>query len=416
MKELNCTAGDTAAVVAEIIAAVAADGDAALAACEKKFGGGARTAFRLSKKEMADACSSLDSELMTAIEEAAANIKSFAERQLSTLSELPAQETAPGVWLGHRLIPVDSCCCYVPGGRYPLFSTALMLAIPAKVAGVKRVCACTPAARGSGLPHRATLAALYVAGVDEVYVMGGAQAVAAMAYGTQSIGPVAMIVGPGNRYVTEAKRQVFGKVGIDFVAGPSEVLIIADDSADPATAAADLLAQSEHDPDARALLVTTSGELARQVAEEVQRLLPTLATEETARVAWQENGQILTVDSLTEAARLSNEIAPEHLEVVTRDPDGLVPLLRNYGSLFLGQYSAEVFGDYVAGTNHTLPTMGAGRYTGGVWVGTFIKTCTFQRITERGAELLSRTAEAMAEGEGLSAHALAARVRREIKK
>lgn len=382
-----------------------------MAAYEKKFGGTERASFRISMGEMEAAYDEVSPELLDAIKFAADNIRRFAELQLSTINELPASELLPGVFLGHRMIPVDSCCCYVPGGRHPLFSTALMLAIPAKVAGVKRIYACTPAVKGTNLPHAATLAALRVAGVDEVYAAGGAQAIAAAAYGTETIAPAAMIVGPGNRYVTEAKRQVYGKTGIDFVAGPSEVLIIADDSADPVVIAADLLAQSEHDRDARGILVTTSDRIAGLAAAEVQAMLSLLDTEETARAAWEGNGRIIKVNTLREAAEISNGIAPEHLEVDVEKPDELVPLLRNYGSLFLGTGSAEVFGDYVAGTNHTLPTMGAGRYTGGVWVGTFIKTCTFQRITPEGAALLAPAAGIMARSEGLSAHALAADAR-----
>lgn len=408
---MNSLDNETFRIVAAIIDDVAEKGDAALAAYEKKFGGAERASFRISAEEMEAACGEVGSQLLDAIQFAADNIRRFAELQLSTIRELPASELLPGVFLGHRNIPVDSCCCYVPGGSHPLFSTALMLAIPAKVAGVKRIYACTPPVKGTGLPHAATLAALRVAGVDEIYAAGGAQAIAAAAYGTETIAPAAMIVGPGNRYVTEAKRQVYGKVGIDFVAGPSEVLIIADDSADPKVIAADLLAQSEHDRDARGILVTTSDRIAGQAAAEIEALLPLLGTAETARAAWQANGRIIKVNTLPEAVEISNGIAPEHLEVDVEKPDELVPLLRNYGSLFLGTGSAEVFGDYVAGTNHTLPTMGAGRYTGGVWAGTFIKTCTFQRITPDGAALLAPVAGIMARGEGLTAHALAADAR-----
>lgn len=410
---MNNSKDSTFATVTEIIADVAANGDIAVSGYERRFSGSERKRFRVSGDEMATACAAVAPELITAIEVALANIKKFAELQFSTIDELPAQEISPGVRLGHKIIPVDSCCCYIPGGRYPLFSTALMLAIPAKVAGVKRICACTPVVNGTNLPHVATLAALYIAGVDEVYAIGGAQAVAAAAYGTETIAPVALIVGPGNRYVTEAKRQVYGKVGIDFVAGPSEVLVIADDTADPRIIAADLLAQSEHDPDARGILITTSKDIAKQVAAEVQYLLPSIDTEAAAEAAWKANGQIITVETLAEAVKIANEIAPEHLEIDTRNPEELMPLLRNYGSIFLGACSAEVFGDYVAGTNHTLPTMGAGRYTGGVWAGTFVKTCTFQKITPEGAASLAPAADIMARYEGLSAHALAARMRLE---
>ena len=286
-----------------------------------------------------------------------------------------------------------------------------MLVIPAKTAGVPRVCAAVPPMRGSALPHPATLAALKAAGADEVYAVGGAQAIAAFAYGTQTIAPVAMIVGPGNKYVTEAKRQVYGKVGIDFIAGPSEVLVIADENASPAVVAADILAQSEHDYDAAGILVTTSEKFARETAAEVLRQLAELDTAEIAAKSWDDNGRIIIADSLTEAAEIANMIAPEHLEINVKEPFALMGSLRNYGSLFIGEGSAEVFGDYVAGTNHTLPTMGAARYTDGLSVMNFLKVCTFQHITPQGAAKLAPAAETMATAEGLTAHAKAAAAR-----
>ena len=397
--------------VKEIIDRVKESGDRALSFYSEKFGGAPMDSFRVSEEDIHMAYSGISQELRGAIEQAAYNIKNFALLQSDTIKPLLATETSRGIFLGHSIIPVDSCCCYVPGGSHPLFSTALMLVIPAKTAGVKRVCAAVPPMAGSRLPHPATLAALKIAGADEVYAVGGAQAVAAFAYGTDSIAPVAMIVGPGNKYVTEAKRQVYGKVGIDFVAGPSEVLVIADENADPAVIAADILAQSEHDVDAAGILIITSKEIAERVSAEVKGQLERLDTADIAAEAWEKNGIIMIADSLEDAAEAANEIAPEHLEINTADPDRLIPLLRNYGSLFIGEGSAEVFGDYVAGTNHTLPTMGAAKYTGGVSVMTFLKVCTFQRITPEGADLLAPIAEVMAENEGLFAHAVAARVR-----
>lgn len=397
--------------VKEIIDKVREKGDAALSFYSEKFDGLAMDSFRVPAEEISKAYSGISPDLRSAIEQAAYNIKNFALLQRDTLKPLLATETSRGIFLGHSVIPVDSCCCYVPGGNHPLFSTALMLVIPAKIAGVKRVCAAVPPMSGSSLPHPATLAALKIAGADEVYAVGGAQAVAAFAYGTESIAPVAMIVGPGNKYVTEAKRQVYGKVGIDFVAGPSEVLVIADEKAAPAIIAADILAQSEHDVDAAGILITTSKQIAEDVSSEINEQLSKLDTADIAADAWHKNGRIIIVDSLEEAAAISNDIAPEHLEINTFDPDKILPLLRNYGSLFIGEGSAEVFGDYVAGTNHTLPTMGAAKYTGGVSVMTFLKVCTFQRITPEGADLLAPIAEVMAENEGLSAHAGAARAR-----
>jgi histidinol dehydrogenase len=398
-------------IVAEIIRDVAERKDAALAEYEKKYSRSDRASFKVSAAEIKSAYAKVPEDLVEAIRFAAGNIRDFAMAQLDTVRELPLRELRPGVWLGHRVLPVDSCCCYVPGGRYPLFSTALMLAVPAKAAGVGRVFSCTPVVKGSDLPHAATLVALDIAGVDEIYAVGGAQAIAAAAHGTETVPAADLIVGPGNLYVTEAKRKVYGKVGIDFVAGPSEVLIIADETADPEIIAADLLAQAEHDPEARAILVTTTEDLAERVADEVERLLKEIDTGETARLSWEARGEILLAESLEEAVEYSNKTAPEHLEINTKDPESLVANLRNYGALFLGSGSAEVFGDYVAGTNHTLPTMGAARYTGGLWVGTFLKTCTWQKIDPEGVEVLAPAAEVMAQNEGLSAHALAARLR-----
>ncbi len=408
-------AQDVSRRVAGIISDIVLRKDVALAEYERKFSRNNRVSFRVSPDEIADAYRKVPEGLLEAMKTAAGNIGEFAQLQRQTIRDLPPEELRPGVFLGHRIIPVDSCCCYVPGGRYPLFSTALMLAVPARVAGVGRICACTPVVKGTELPHAATLVALDIAGVNEIYAVGGAQAIAAAAFGTEKIAPVSLIVGPGNAYVTEAKRQVYGRVGIDFVAGPSEVLIIADETADPEIVAADLLAQSEHDPEARGILVTTSEKLAARVEGEVERLLDGIDTADTARVSWDSRGEILVAGSLEEAVDYSNKTAPEHLEVNTRNPESLVADLRNYGSLFLGSGSAEVFGDYVAGTNHTLPTMGAARYTGGLWVGTFLKTCTVQKVAPEGAEYLSPVAETMAQNEGLSAHALAARLRRNQK-
>ena len=399
------------ASVKQIISDVRAQGDAALSRYNEKFGGVPTASFRVTDEELEQALGSISPELRAAIEKAAVNIKRFAELQLDCSRSLEATETEPGVFLGHRVIPVDSCCCYVPGGNHPLFSTALMLVIPARVAGVRRVCAAVPPLKGSRLPHPATLAALRIAGADEVYGLGGAQAIAAFAYGTKSVAPVSMIVGPGNKYVTEAKRQVYGKVGIDFIAGPSEVLVIADENADARVVAADILAQSEHDYDASGILVTTSEPFAKAVAAQVEEQLKTLDTADIAGSSWKNHGRIVIADSLEEAAQIANETAPEHLEINVKEADQVVPLVRNFGSLFIGGGSAEVFGDYVAGTNHTLPTMKAARYTGGVGVQTFLKVCTFQQIKPEGVKILAPVAEVMAKNEGLTAHARAAAVR-----
>ncbi|MDY4574940.1 MAG: histidinol dehydrogenase, partial [Intestinibacter sp.] len=319
----------------------------------------------------------------------------------------------PGVILGQKHIPVNSCLAYVPGGGYPLFSTALMLIIPAKVAGVKRVVACSPTMKDVAKINPKTLVAMDIAGADEIYATGGVQAIAAFTYGTESIKPVDIIVGPGNKYVTEAKRQCYGTVGIDFVAGPSEVLIIADETANATYIAADVLAQCEHDLNARGILLTTNREFAKEVQKKVEEMLEVLPTKNIAKPSWDNNGEIILVDDLKEVVELSNEYAPEHLEINIKNNDEIIDDLVNYGSLFIGGYSAEVFGDYVSGTNHTLPTLKASRYTGGVWVGTFIKTCTHQVLNKEAIKSLAPVAVELATDEGLHAHANAARVRLE---
>lgn len=398
--------------VAEIILNVRQHKDSAVSDYNQKFGGAAGSTFLVPQEELTKAYENLPAALRGAMEAAAANIKKFALMQQQSLHSIEETETMDGVFLGQKIIPVDSCCCYIPGGSHPLFSTALMLVIPAKCAGVARVCAAVPPMAGSTMPHPATLAALKIAGADEVYAAGGAQAIAAFAYGTESIAPVSMIVGPGNKYVTEAKRQVYGQVGIDFLAGPSEVLVIADKNARADIVAADMLAQSEHDGDAAAILITDSPSLAESVCREIDKQLKEHDTAATASLSWRQNGMVLIADSLKEAAMRADSLAPEHLEVNVADPEAILPLLRNFGSLFIGEGAAEVFGDYAAGTNHTLPTMKAARYSGGLSVMTFLKVCTFQRVTAEGAALLAPIAETMAAYEGLSAHAKAAAIRK----
>lgn len=401
--------------VGEIINNVLANGDEALISYNSKFDNCERKVLQISQEEIKEAYSLVSEEDLADIKKAAANIRAFAEAQKGTLGTLTDFSPSEGILLGHRVIPVDSCCCYVPGGGYPLYSTALMLGIPAKVAGVKRVTACSPVIKGTEKIHPKTLVAMDVAGVDEIYAIGGAQAIAAFSYGTDQIKPVNLIVGPGNSFVTEAKRQCYGKVGIDFVAGPSEVLVIADGQADPEVIAADLLAQSEHDREAKGLVVTTSEELGKAIIEAVENQLPTLDTEEIARISWNDFGEILIADTLEEAVEYSNDYAPEHLEVnvAAEHEDAVVEALRNYGSLFIGGNTAEVFGDYASGTNHTLPTLGAARYTGGVWVGTFLKTCTYQKMTKNAMMGIAPLVSNLARGEGLIGHARAAEIRME---
>ena len=403
--------------VGGIIDNVIHNGDNALIEYNSRFDNCERKTLRISREEIEEAYRQVSSEDLEDIRKAAANIRAFAEAQKGTLGELRDFSPSEGIMLGHRVIPVDSCCCYVPGGGYPLYSTALMLGIPAKTAGVRRVTACSPVIRGTDTIHPKTLVAMDIAGIDEIYAVGGAQAIAAFSYGTDQIEPVNMIVGPGNSFVTEAKRQCYGKVGIDFVAGPSEVLVIADGHADPEVVAADLLAQSEHDREAKGLVVTTDEAFGKAVIAAVERQLPTLDTEEIARSSWNDFGEIVIADSLEEAVDYANEYAPEHLEVNVEESrtDSVVNTLRNYGSLFIGGNTAEVFGDYASGTNHTLPTLGAARYTGGVWVGTFLKTCTYQRMSSTAMMGIAPLVSNLARGEGLIGHARAAEIRMEKK-
>lgn len=401
--------------VGEIISNVISNGDEALKEYNSRFDGASREALQISRDEIEAAYAEISEKDLEDIKKAAANIRSFAEAQRATVGGLSDFSPSEGIRLGHRVIPVDSCCCYVPGGGYPLYSTALMLGIPAKVAGVRRVTACSPVIKGTNNIHPKTLVAMDVAGVDEIYAVGGAQAIAAFSYGTEQISPVNMIVGPGNSFVTEAKRQCYGKVGIDFVAGPSEVLVIADGQADPEVIAADLLAQSEHDREAKGMVVTTDEALGRAIEEAVKAQLQALDTKEIAESSWKDFGEILIADSLEEAVEYANSYAPEHLEVnVSPDAeDKVVAGLRNYGSLFIGGNTAEVFGDYASGTNHTLPTLGAARYTGGVWVGTFLKICTYQKMTNDAMLGIAPLVSNLARGEGLVGHARAAEIRME---
>ena len=387
--------------------------DEALKEYSQRFDGSKRTSFLVTKEEIREAYDQLAEQEIQDLKKAAEHIRAFARAQRETIKPLENFSPAPGIFLGHRIIPVKSCCCYVPGGNYPLYSTALMLVIPAKAAGVERVAACSPVMKGTDRINPKTLAAMDIAGADEIYAVGGAQAIAAFSYGTEEIRPVDMIVGPGNQYVTEAKRQCYGQVGIDFVAGPSEVLVIADGSGTPEIVAADLLAQSEHDPNAKGMLITTDEKFGQAVIQAVEKELSWLPTASIAKKSWETYGEVVLADSLEEALQIANDYAPEHLELNVQEPEALKEQLYNYGSLFMGENTAEVFGDYASGTNHTLPTLRAARYTGGVWVGTFLKTCTHQSMTQEAMRDLAPLVERMAQGEGLMGHAQAAKVRRE---
>ena len=397
-------------VVRDILTDVGEWGDRAVLDYTEKFDGYRPAALRVPPDAVKAAYSKVEPETVANLKFAADRIRGFAERQLACMKEL-RYETSPGVTLGNRLIPVASCGCYVPAGRYPLPSSALMSAIPAKVAGVRRVAACSPASRGQDGIHPAVLVAMDLAGVDEVYCMGGAQAIAAYAFGTKTVGAVDIIVGPGNRYVTEAKRQVSGSVGIDMLAGPSEVVIIADGTADPKWVAADALARCEHDPNSWTILVTTDESLAQAASAEIESQLATLPTADVARTSWRDNGRILVVDSDDEAVLATDSIAPEHLQVMTRDSASIAARLTNFGSLFVGHNAPVAFGDYVSGPNHILPTQTCARFSNGVFAGTFLKVSSFQEITEEGAKSLSGPCAHLAGVEGLFGHQRSAQLR-----
>jgi sulfopropanediol 3-dehydrogenase len=336
-------------------------------------------------------------------------VTDFAKRQRDSLQEFEA-EIAPGVHLGQRMIPVSSVGCYIPGGKYPLVSAAIMSVGTARVAGVQHITACAPPRDGKTI-FPPTLYALHASGADEIYTIGGVQAMAAMAYGCVGIKPADLITGPGNAYVAEAKRQLFGVVGLDLLAGPTEIMIIADDGADPALIATDLLGQAEHGPDSPAWLVTTSRELGKAVIVEVERQLETLPTAEIARVAWRDHGEVVLARDDDEAIEISDGYAPEHLEVMTRRNDYYLAKLRNYGSLFLGEECTVAYGDKGVGTNHTLPTGRAARYTGGLWVGKFIKTVTYQRLTAEASRRIAPIMSRVCAVEGMLAHQQTADVR-----
>jgi sulfopropanediol 3-dehydrogenase len=341
--------------------------------------------FRLSDTEIHDLMASLPGQVIEDIKFAQAQIRRFAEAQKAALRDIEV-ETLPGIRLGHKNIPVSSVGCYVPGGRYPMVASAHMSVLTAKVAGVPRVAACTPPL--NGVPPAATVAAMSLAGADEIYLLGGIQAVAMMALGTGSVPPVDMLVGPGNAFVAEAKRQLFGRVGIDLLAGPTETLIIADDTADAEICATDLLGQAEHGPTSPAILLTTSTRIAQGIQAEIERQLKVLATADIAGAAWRDFGQVILCDTDEELVSEADRIASEHGQVMTRDPRWFLERLTNYGSLFLGKETNVAYGDKVIGTNHTLPTKRAARYTGGLWVGKFLKTVTYQQVTPEATAMI----------------------------
>ena len=392
-----------------ILTDIAARGDSAVRELSVKFDQWDRDDYRLTSAEIEGCLSQLGKRDIEDITFAQAQVRNFAEKQREALRDIEV-ETLPGVVLGHRNIPVGSAGCYVPGGKYPLLASAHMSVITAKVAGVPRIITCAPPYQGKLAP--AIVAAQHLAGADEIYCLGGIQAVGAMALGTESISPVDMLVGPGNAYVAEAKRQLFGRVGIDLFAGPTETLVIADDSVDGELCATDLLGQAEHGPDSPAVLLTTSERLARDTMQQVERLLAILPTAEIARQAWATHGAVCVVDDDEEMVRVADRIASEHVQVMTRDPDYFLTHMRNYGALFLGPRTNVAYGDKVIGTNHTLPTKGAARYTGGLWVGKFLKTCTYQRVlTDEASAMIGRYCSRLCALEGFTGHGEQANVR-----
>jgi len=395
--------------VEEILADIEARKDQAVRDLSQKFDNWSPKDFRLSPSEIEHAIGQVSKRDLDDIKFAQAQVRNFAQKQKDTMRDLEV-ETLPGVVLGHKHIPVNSIGCYVPGGRYPMVASAHMSIVTARVAGVKRIIACAPPFKGG--PHPAIVAAMHFGGADEIYVLGGVQAVAAMALGTETIAPVDMIVGPGNAYVAEAKRQLFGRVGIDLLAGPTETLIIADETVDAEMCATDLLGQAEHGPTSPAVLLTNSEKLARGTMQEVERLLKILPTADAAGKAWEDFGEVIVCDDEAEMVREADRIASEHVQVMTRDYDYFLANMKNYGSLFLGPRTNVAYGDKVIGTNHTLPTKKAARYTGGLWVGKFLKTCTYQKVlTDEASTLVGEYCSRLCILEGFSAHAEQANVR-----
>jgi sulfopropanediol 3-dehydrogenase len=395
--------------VEDILHRVETEGDDAVRALSKQFDGYDPPSFRLTADDIARAMAEVAPRDLDDIRFAQAQVRNFAQKQKECLKDLEV-ETMPGVVLGHRNIPVNAVGCYVPGGKYPMVASAHMSVVTAKVAGVKRVIASAPPQ--GGRPHPAIVAAMHLAGADEILCLGGVQAVAAMALGTQTIAPVDMLVGPGNMFVAEAKRQLYGRVGIDLFAGPTETLVIADETVDGEICATDLLGQAEHGPTSPAALITNSEALARETMREIERQLAIMPTRELAGKAWADYGQVIVCEDEAEMIAEADRLAFEHVQVMTRDPDVFLNGMTNYGALFLGPRTNVAFGDKVIGTNHTLPTKTAARYTGGLWVGKFMKTCTYQRVlTDEASTMVGEYCSRLCILEGFAGHAEQANVR-----
>lgn len=400
---------ETAALVTRMLLALEREGMDAVRRYSRQFDDWAPDDFELSPAQIAEAVGRLSAQALRDTEYCQDNVRRFAEAQRQTLLPLEV-ELRPGVILGHRHIPVNGVGSYIPGGRYPMFGSAQMSIIPARVAGVKRIVACTPPVKGQGW-YPATINAIHKAGADRIFALGGVPALALMAFGLGGVEPVDILCGAGNRFVAEAKRQLFGRCGIDLLAGPTEILVLADDSADPALVACDLLGQAEHDPNSGVCLICRSEEFGRRTMAEVDRQLAALPTRDVAELAWRDNGIVYVAGSAAEAVELSDRYAPEHLELHVAEVDYYLARLTNYGSLFIGEETTVAYGDKTIGTNHILPTSRAARYTGGVWVGKFLKTCTYQRMSREASVETGEVTARQCELENMLAHAITARVR-----
>lgn len=410
--ESNSVSEDKSSIeetVRSILSDIRERGDAALVHYSGHFDNWSPESFQLSEDEIDAAISKLNKSEIEDIKFAQNQIRHFAQKQLETMNELEV-ETLPGVFLGHKHIPIENVGCYVPGGRYPMVASAHMSVLTAKVAGAKRVIACAPPYNGGA--HPATIAAMHFAGADEIYLIGGVQAIGAMGIGTEKIEPVNMIVGPGNSYVAEAKKQMFGEIGIDLIAGPTETLVIADDTSDGEICATDLLGQAEHGPTSPAILITDSEKLAKDTLSEIDRLLDILPTANITKGSWENFGEIILCEDQEDMLIEANKLAYEHVQVMTKDPSYFLKNLKNFGSLFLGQETNVAYGDKVIGTNHTLPTKEASKYTGGLWVGKFLKTCTYQRVENKDTSAqIGEVCSRLCMLEGFAGHAEQANIR-----
>jgi sulfopropanediol 3-dehydrogenase len=400
---------DTTKKVSDILLDIEKNGMDAVRKYSGKFDDWNPNDFELSEQQIAEAIEKLDKQLIEDTDLCQENVRRFATEQLKTLLPLEV-EIRKGVTLGHKHIPVNNVGSYIPGGRYPMFGSAQMSIIPAKVAGVKNVVACTPPVKGQGY-YGATINAMNKAGADRIFIIGGVQAFAMMAFGLGGVEPSDVLCGAGNKYVAEAKRQLFGRCGIDLLAGPTEILIIADDNADPSLVACDILGQAEHDPNSGICLICLSEDFAAKTIKEVENQLKKLPTKEIAEISWKNNGIVYLADSPQEAVKLSDEYAPEHLEIHTKNLDYYFDNLKNYGSLFIGEETTVAYGDKSIGTNHILPTSRAARYTGGVWVGKFLKTCTYQKMTPKASAEIGKVTERQCQIEKMLAHGITANIR-----